>query len=266
MVETTGKGAHRNTMNTCELDRYFRSFLNLENFSGIDDSLNGLQVDNDGKDINKIAFAVDACQESFQLAAQRGAGLLFVHHGLFWGKPLAVKGSLRSRLEILLKHNVALYAVHLPLDQHPEVGNNAALSQLLGLENLEPFGLYHGKKIGYKGVFSKPITIEEAVQRISFMNRPPLGVYPFGNREIHSCGVVSGGAPWEALEAIEDRLDLYITGEMSHSVYHYAWEGKLNMIAGGHYATEVWGVKKVMEKVAHDTGLEVEFLDIPTGL
>jgi len=112
------------------------------------------------------------------------------------------------------------------------VGNNAVLADLLGLEQREPFGMYHEKKIGCKGIFPKPVTIDEAVKRISFMNRPPLGVYPFGRREIRSCAVVSGGAPMEALQAIDEQVDLYITGESSHSVYHYALEGKLNMIAG----------------------------------
>lgn len=253
-------------MTTKQLDTYFRSFLDIEGFYGIDDSLNGLQVDNDGREITKVAFAVDACLESFVLAGQRGAGLLFVHHGLFWGKPVPLTGIMRDRLEVLFKNNIALYGVHLPLDEHPEVGNNAALADLLGLEQREPFGVYHGKKIGYKGIVPHPITIDEAVRRISFMNRPPVGVYPFGKKEIRSCAVVSGGAPMEAFQAIDEQVDLYVTGESSHSVYHHAIEGKLNMIAGGHYSTEVWGVRGVMEKLANEFNMEVEFLDIPTGL
>ncbi|MCA1949011.1 MAG: Nif3-like dinuclear metal center hexameric protein [Treponema sp.] len=253
-------------MTSKQLDAYFRSFLDIEGFSRSDDSVNGLQVDNNGSDIKKVAFAVDASLESFTLAAQRGAGMLFVHHGLLWGKPTALTGIIRTRLQVLFEHNIALYAVHLPLDQHPEVGNNAVLADLLGLEQREPFGLYHDQKIGYKGIFKEPVSIEEAVKRISFMDRPPIGVFPFGKKEIRSCAVVSGGAAMEAFQAVDECLDLYITGESSHSVYHYAIEGKLNMIAGGHYSTEVWGVRRVMEKLANETSLEVEFLDIPTGL
>ncbi|WP_304222896.1 Nif3-like dinuclear metal center hexameric protein [Gracilinema caldarium] len=253
-------------MTSKQLDAYFRSFLDIEGFSRCDDSVNGLQVDNNGSDIKKVAFAVDASLESFTLAAQRGAGMLFVHHGLLWGKPTALTGIMRTRLQVLFENNIALYAVHLPLDQHPEVGNNAVLADLLGLEQREPFGLYHDQKIGYKGIFKEPVSIEEAVKRISFMDRPPIGVFPFGKKEIRSCAVVSGGAPMEAFQAVDEGLDLYITGESSHSVYHYAIEGKLNMIAGGHYSTEVWGVRRVMEKLANETSLEVEFLDIPTGL
>jgi dinuclear metal center YbgI/SA1388 family protein len=251
-------------INTKKLDIFFRRLLDIEGFSGIDSSLNGIQVDNDGSEVQKIAFGVDAGLETFKRAA--GAGLLFVHHGLFWGSPLRIAGNLRGRIQYLLDHNMALYAVHLPLDQHPAVGNNAGLAELLGLKNIEPFGLYHGRKIGYKGSFPEPLGIEEAVKRIGFMDRPPLGVYPFGNNKNLTCAVVSGGAAEEALQAMEEGIDLYVTGEMSHQVYHQCLEGRLNMIAGGHYSTEVWGVRRVMEYCAAELHLDVEFIDVPTGL
>jgi dinuclear metal center YbgI/SA1388 family protein len=165
-----------------------------------------------------------------------------------------------------LDHNIALYAVHLPLDQHPQVGNNAALAALLGIGEPVPFGLYHGRKIGYKGILAQPLSVEEAVKRISFMNRPPLGVYPFGPRESRTAAVVSGVAAEEALDALEEGIDLYVTGEASHAVYHAALEGQLNMIAGGHYSTEVWGVRRVMERCAAELSIETEFIDVPTGL
>jgi dinuclear metal center YbgI/SA1388 family protein len=253
-------------MTVAKLDAYFRSLLDLEGFASVDNSLNGLQVDNDGAAIAKIAFAVDASLETFQQAVDAGAGLLFVHHGLFWGTPLRVAGNHRRRLRFLLDHNLALYAAHLPLDQHPTLGNNAGLAELLGIGPLEPFGEYHGKKIGFKGKLAKALTIEEAVKRISFKDRPPLGVYPFGKRENLSAAVVSGGGAEEALQAMEEGLDLFVTGEASHEIYHQALEGHLNMIAGGHYSTEVWGVRRVMENCAAGLNLETEFIDVPTGL
>jgi dinuclear metal center YbgI/SA1388 family protein len=249
-----------------ELDKFFRGLLDLEGFAGIDSSLNGLQVDNDGGGIRKIAFGVDGSLETFKRAAAAGAGMLFVHHGLFWGSPLRVEGGHRERIKFLLDHNLALYAVHLPLDQHPALGNNAVLAELLGIENPEPFCLYHGRKIGYKGKLAGPLAIDEAVKRISFMDRPPLGVYPFGKKENLSCAVVSGGAASEANQAIEEGIDLYVTGEASHSVYHACLEGGLNMIAGGHYSTEVWGVRRMMEQSASGLQTDVEFIDVPTGL
>ncbi|MDR2376964.1 MAG: Nif3-like dinuclear metal center hexameric protein [Treponema sp.] len=251
---------------TRKLDAYFKSLLDIENFSGIDDSQNGLQVDNNGSEIGKIAFAVDANLETFKYAACRGAGLLFVHHGLLWGDPLRVRGNYRERLKFLMDHNIALYAVHLPLDAHPRLGNNAVLAELVGLKEIQPFGLYHGRKIGYKGVLDPPIPVQEAVKRISFSGRPPLGVFPFGRDLNGTCAVLSGGAPREALQAIEEGIDLYITGEAAHSVYHELQEARLNMIAGGHHSTEVWGVRRVMEHCAAELSAEVEFVDVPTGL
>jgi dinuclear metal center YbgI/SA1388 family protein len=253
-------------MKTPRLDAFFRNLLDIESFASIDPSLNGLQVDNDGAEFGKLAFAVDASLETFKRAAAAGAGLLFVHHGLFWGVPLRVTGGYRERLRVLLDRNLALYAVHLPLDQHPEWGNNAALAEFLGIENPEPFGLYHGRRIGYKGTLAMPLTVEEAVKWISFAGRPPLGVFPFGKKECRTAAVISGGAAGEAVQAIEEGVDLYVTGEASHSVYHQILEGGVNMIAGGHYSTEVWGVRRVMEKCAAELNVDVEFIDVPTGL
>ncbi|MDR1362471.1 MAG: Nif3-like dinuclear metal center hexameric protein [Spirochaetaceae bacterium] len=249
-----------------QLDEFFRNFLKLDDFSGVDNSLNGIQVGNDDSGIRKIAFAVDACLETFKRTAQSGAGMLFVHHGLFWGAPLRIEGILHSRLDFLLKNNIALYAAHLPLDAHCEVGNNAVLSDLLDIRDRQPFGSYHGIKIGFKGRLGTPLTINEAARKISFNGAPPSALYPFGNAENHTCAVISGGAPMEAAQAVEEGIDLYITGESAHSIYHTALEGKLNMIAGGHYATEVWGVRSLMERCKTVLNLDTEFIDAPTGL
>ena len=252
--------------NTAALDTFFRSILDIEGFTNVDTSMNGIQVDNDGCEIKKIVFAVDACLESFKRCASASGNMLFVHHGVFWGSPLAVKGVHRERIRFLLENNIALYAVHLPLDQHPSLGNNAALAELLGIENPEPFGLYHGKKVGYMGKLKKPLTTDEAVKAINFMENTPLGVLPFGKKINESCAVISGGASFEALQALEEGVDLYVTGEIGHSVYHPALEGKMNFIAGGHYATEVWGVRKLMAECAATLNIDTEFINIPTGL
>lgn len=254
------------SVTTSALDRYFRSILEIEEFKTIDSSLNGLQVDNNGEEIRKIVFAVDASLESFIRCAVSGGNLLFVHHGLFWGAALALKGSHRERIQFLLDNNIALYAVHLPLDQHPRLGNNAVLAELLGMEAMEPFGLHHGKKIGYKGKLKKPLTIEEAVKAINYQDRLPLGTYPFGKKLNESCAVISGGAASQTFQALDEDVDLFVTGEIGHTVYHPALEGRINLIAGGHYSTEVWGVRKLMAECAAALNIDVEFIDIPTGL
>lgn len=253
-------------LTTREFDEYIHGLLDIEGFKNIDSSLNGIQVDNDGAELTKIAFGVDASLETFKRAAEAGAGLLFVHHGLFWGAPLALRGGHRERIQFLLERNLALYAVHLPLDQHPALGNNAALAELLGIQDKEPFGLYHGHKIGYKGTLSVPLTVEEAAKRIHFMNRPPLAVFPFGKEKSRTCAVISGGAAGETLQAIEEQVDMYVTGEYSHSVYHHVLEGRMNMVCGGHYSTEVWGVRRMMKECAEKLKIETEFVDVPTGL
>nr|AGS53652.1 FIG137478: hypothetical protein YbgI [uncultured bacterium contig00086] len=251
---------------TKKLDEFFRGLLDLEEFKDADNSLNGIQVDNNGSEFNNIAFAVDACLEAFKRAAEAGAGMIFVHHGLFWGSPLRIEGSHRERIKFLLDNNIALYAVHLPLDQHPRLGNNAALAELLGIRVKEPFGLYHGHKVGYKGILSSPLTVEEAVKKISFMGRAPSGVFPFGKKENLSCAVISGGAAYEALQAIEEGVDLYVSGESAHSLYHQAMESRINIIAGGHYSTEVWGVRRMMDECVNELKADAEFIDLPTGL
>ena len=251
---------------TEKLDAYFRTLLDIDGFSGSDNSLNGLQVDNNGEEIKKIAFAVDASLECFRRASACGAGMLFVHHGLFWGSPLRLKGGLRERIKFLLDNNLSLYGVHLPLDQHPSLGNNAVMAELLGIENPEPFGLYSGRKIGYKGNLSQALSTDEASQRISYMGRPALNLYPFGKDLNYSAAIVSGGAAMDAIQAIDEGVDLFISGEASHSVYHHAMEAKLNIIAGGHYSTEVWGVRRIMETIARQFHIDTEFIDIPTGL
>ena len=252
-------------LTTKNLDAFFRSFLDFNGFAS-DSAMNGIQIDNDGSAVTKIAFGVDAAMETFEHAAAINAGMLFVHHGMFWGSPACIAGNLRNRIKFLLDHNICLYAVHLPLDQHPQFGNNAVLAQLLGLENIEPFGIYHGKKIGFKGTFPKPVTIDEAVQKISFMGRPPAGVFPFGKKDCLTAAAVSGGSSSNARDAIDEGVDLFITGESFHGVYHDCLEAKLNMIAGGHYSTEVWGVQAVMRHCIAELGVEAEFIDIPTGL
>ena len=249
-----------------DFDRLMHEWLSLDDFKGTDNSLNGLQVGKPGRDIRRAAFAVDACLESFKRAAEWKADLLFVHHGLFWGKDTALTGAHYRRIKELLENDLALYAAHLPLDAHPELGNNAGIAELIGLRNLEPFGLYKGVKIGYKGVFAEEKSLDEVAELLCGGKRNCLGVLPFGPDTIKSAGIVSGGAAEEVLDAIAESLDLYITGDSSHSYYHQSLESRINVIFGGHYITEIWGVKRLAEKLKKSTEIETIFLDIPTGL
>lgn len=253
-------------MDIKEFDAWCRSFLEIEGLRNIDDSLNGLQIGRSPAPLKKAVFAVDACLESMRRAREKNADLLFVHHGLFWGQAARIEGPLLEKIKLFLESDIALYACHLPLDKHPEAGNNAVLAAKLRLGRIEPFGQYHGISIGCSGVLPSPLSIREIVETILPDGTKPRLVIPAGPASISTVAIVSGGAPFEAMQAFGKGIDLFITGEPSHSVYHSVIENKLNFIAAGHYATEVWGVKAVAERLARETGIETEFLDIPTGL
>jgi dinuclear metal center YbgI/SA1388 family protein len=253
-------------MELLDFDRWCRSFLEIDALSRVDDSLNGVQVGRSGGPIELVAFAVDACAESIRRAQAAGAQLLFVHHGLFWGKASRVEGPLLGRMRLLLGADMALYACHLPLDRHPEVGNNAVLARRMGLVDLVGFGEYHGIEIGLRGRLDPPLGLEEIAHRVLPDGSRPLTLIPGAKAEPETVAVVSGGAAMEALQAIGSGIDLFVTGESSHSVYHSVVEAGLGFLAAGHYATEVWGVKAVAERLARETGLKTLFIDLPTGL
>ena len=253
-------------MDIGDFDRFVRDVLEIDRIDPSDVALNGLQVGRRGRELKKIAFAVDACMESFRRAVDVEADLLFVHHGLFWGKPYRLVGTLYERVRFLIENDLALYAVHLPLDMHPLYGNNAGIAGRLGLKEVEPFGEYHGIKIGLKGNLSQPRVIDELVQLVSSDNSKPLGILPFGPERIKRVGIVSGGASEMVRQAVSEGLDLYITGDASHTVYHEALESCINVIFAGHYATETWGVRLFKGKVESELGVETCFIDIPTSL
>lgn len=253
-------------MTTDELNQYFYNLLEIRNFAEADPSQNGLQVDNSGKEVRKAAFAVDACMETIKRAAELGADMLFVHHGLFWGKSTLITGIHYKRIKALIDNDIALYAVHLPLDAHPRYGNNVGLAERLNLQELRPFGTWKKMQIGLFGSFEQDISLDEAVRRLCPDGEKILNILPFGKSKIKTAGIISGGGADEIHEAAALGLDLYITGEIKHSVYHTSLENKINVIAGGHYQTETVGVQLVAEKLARDCGLEVCFIDVPTGM
>jgi dinuclear metal center YbgI/SA1388 family protein len=259
------KPAYNRAMTLLEFDRWVRSILAIDETHGRDRSLNGIQIGPDHRVIKKIAFAVDASLAGFQRAAREGADLLFVHHGLFWGVPLALRGSHYERIHFAMEKELSLYAVHLPLDMHDELGNNAGMAALLGLENLEPFGDYNGLKIGWKGTLpqaSSPMDIMKGL----WGNTQDMSLLDFGPEKVTSIGIVSGGASREVEQAVDEKLDLYITGEPSHQTYHYCLEQGINVIAAGHYATETFGVKLMAQRVKQELGIDSIFIDLPTGL
>lgn len=251
-----------------EFDKYFRDFLHIEDY-GADVSKNGIQIQNslpDSKEIKKIAFAVDACLATVTKAAELGADMLFVHHGLFWGGCEPLVGTVYGRVAPFIKNDIALYACHIPLDANDTCGNNFGLAKRIGLKNLERFGTWRGMVSGVKGELEKPVSFDQLVNMTMNPGEKPLSQLAFGKKEIRTVGIISGGGAGDVWQAIAAGLDAYITGEMEHSLYHYIMESKMNVLAMGHYQSETIGVQLVAEKVKKELGVETVFIDCPTEL
>jgi dinuclear metal center YbgI/SA1388 family protein len=230
-----------------------------------DKSLNGLQVAN-AKDITTIAFAVDVSTESISAAAQHKAELLIVHHGLFWGTEKRVTGALYHRLAALIKNDIALYAVHLPLDSHPVLGNNAKLAALLKLKPAGNFAEYHGALIGKKAALPAPMPLTQFVQKVNRALSTRSFVAAYGPPKIHSVGIVSGGGSFALDEIKELGIDVLLTGETEHSAIPIAKELGINVIFAGHYLTETLGLQALASHLKKKLKIPTIFLDIPTGL
>jgi dinuclear metal center YbgI/SA1388 family protein len=250
-------------MDRDKLVRYLDEYLQTESIS--DSSNNGLQVEGTSH-VSKLAFAVDAGLAAFQRAMDAGAQMLIVHHGLFWGKPLMLTGIHHHRIKTLFEADLSLYASHLPLDFHPEIGNNATLAKWLGLAEIKEFGEYKGAPAGLAGKLPTPISLPEfAAQVENILGEPLVRVWPFGSGAVKRVGIVSGGAAFLIDQAADAGLDVYLTGELSHNYYHQARELCLNVVYGGHYATETAGLKALAEHLEAEFGLATEFLELPTG-
>lgn len=249
-------------VNRDKLTGYLDDYLKISEIKDV--SNNGLQVEGAEK-VHKVAFAVDACLDAFVKAHAAGAQMLVTHHGLFWGEPLMLRGIHRRRAAFLLKHNISLYSVHLPLDVHPEVGHNVQLARLLGLEVTGTFGEYHGVILGVVGKTKEPVTLDELVQTLQEKLAANMTVLNYGPRQIERVGIISGGAASMVDQAADAGVDLFLTGEPSHSAFHQIAERGLNVVYGGHYATETLGLKALSAHLEEKFDLQTQFLDIPTG-
>jgi dinuclear metal center YbgI/SA1388 family protein len=243
--------------------RHCDRLLQTRRFADWEGALNGLQVENRGR-VTRIAAAVDARLATVQMAVAARADLLLVHHGLFWGTARPWTGSRGRLFRALLDHNLAVYSSHLPLDAHPHLGNNARLAAALGLRRLHPFFLEKGRHIGLKA--TTRVGRDTLAQRLATATgREPI-VLPGGPQVCRSVGVVSGGAGSELRRAAEEGVDTLVTGEGPHWTHALADELGLNVLYGGHYATETFGVKALAEHLSRRFQVPWVFLDYPTGL
>jgi dinuclear metal center YbgI/SA1388 family protein len=246
-----------------EITRYADEFLRIADVRDWDNALNGLQVENAGT-VSKIGAAVDCSTRTFDAAAERGVDLLLVHHGLFWAGLQPVTGAFRRQITKLLERNIALYSSHLPLDVHPLVGNNAQLATALRLENPEPFLAMKGSLVGLKAQAN--LTRTELHQRLNDSLGEQARLFPFGPEQPRVIGVITGGAGGELHQVAAEGVDTFITGEAPHWAAVAAEELGVNLLLGGHYATETFGVKALAAHLGDRFGLPWEFLSAPTGL
>lgn len=246
-----------------EIVRFADEMLRVSEIEDYPNALNGLQIENSGE-VTKIGAAVDASAATFQMAIAREIDLLVVHHGFFWPGLRAITGASFRMLKLALEKNLALYSAHLPLDFHPEIGNNSLLAKALGLTNTKPFLTSKGQALGLQSETS--LRRDELLAKLEESLGGPVRGIGAGPMETKRIGLITGGAGDEIYEAAREGVDTYITGEAPHWAAVAAEDLGLNLFLGGHYATETFGVKALAEKLADRFDLRWEFLDHPTGL
>jgi len=237
--------------------------LRTANTGDYDGAVNGLEVENSGS-ITRIAAAVDASLATVKLAINAKADLLVVHHGLFWSPSHPWTGRKYELICRLIENDIAVYSSHLPLDAHPRLGNNARLCTALGLKKLKPFFSSHGQKIGLQTATA--IFRDELASRVARATGQRPLVIPAGPKICRRIGVVTGGAGSDLKLAAAEGVDTFITGEGPHWTYAMAEELGINVLYGGHYATETFGVKALAAHLSQQFRVPWVFLDHPTGL
>jgi dinuclear metal center YbgI/SA1388 family protein len=245
-----------------EITAFCDELLNIASFE--DYGPNGLQVPG-ASEVTKVATGVSANLELLRAAIDSGAQLVLTHHGLLWGEELsALSVPMAARLRALLCVDASLAAYHLPPDAHPEIGNNALLRDALGLEpDDRPFGQAKGSAVGVIGRAREPIELDELRRRLGeAVGQEPLA-FDSGPERISTVGIVTGGGSFAIHEAGQLGLDALVTGEPSEPVMGEAREYAVHFLAGGHYATETFGIRRLGELVADRFSVEHEFIDVP---
>jgi dinuclear metal center YbgI/SA1388 family protein len=243
--------------------RYLDELLDARAFE--DYGPNGLQVPG-AAEVTKVVTAVSAHQELFERAVGAGAQLVLCHHGIFWGSRNGpIDERMKRRLKTLFDADVSLAAYHLPLDAHAEVGNNALICRALGFEPAEPFADSHGKSIGWIGrADGAGVPVAELLDRArTAFGRDDVLHFPGDREPVRSIGVVSGGGDGYFGEAIERGVDAFVSGEASEPAMADARESGVHFIAGGHWASETFGVRRLGDILAERFGVEHEFAEIP---
>ena len=251
-------------MDRKELVDYLDRYLQIEEIA--DYGPQGLQVETDNLEIKRIALAVDVSLEIIETAVSWDADMLLVHHGILWRSVEKIAGPLGARVRAMMKHGLNLYAAHLPLDAHPEVGNNAVLAKMFDV-NVETWWCTPtGTPIGVLGTVIKPVSIDELADSVNQQLYTEATVLAHGSTQVHKVAILSGFGADKVAEVKAMGADTYLTGETSHANYWAASDYGMNVIFAGHYATETVGVQALGQHLADKFGLEVQFFDFPTTM
>ena len=247
-----------------EIVSYLDKELNTASILDHQGAFNGLQLANSSGKISRVIAAVDASLPVIEAVAAEGGGLLIVHHGMFWQGVQPVTGAFYRKLKISMEADLAIYSSHLPLDIHPEWGNNILLARAIKLQKPLPFLDYRGSFMGLRGEWQgrRGLLVEILESFVS----GSVHVCPGGPDLISKIGIITGGAGSEVVKVAAVGVDTFITGEGPHWSYPLAQELGVNLIYCGHYASETTGVKALAAGLAHHFGIQWTFTDLPTGL
>ena len=246
-----------------QIVRYLDRYLRVREIEDWPNALNGLQIENSGR-ITKIGAAVDVSTPVLSEAANKDVDFLLVHHGSFWPGLQPVTGALYRQLKLTLENDIALYSAHLPLDIHPKVGNNTQLATTLGLKSTISCFEEKGQLIGLKARVS--ISREELIRKLRRALASSVKTFNFGPKKTRTIGIVTGGAGSEIYRVAEEKIDTFITGEAPHWAAVAAEELGINLLLGGHYATETFGVKALAAHLARRFKISYAFIHCPTGI
>ncbi|TDU81703.1 dinuclear metal center YbgI/SA1388 family protein [Prosthecobacter fusiformis] len=252
-------------MNLTDLSHYLDTTLRIRELPDYSNAVNGLQLANRKGEITRIAAAVDATLPVVKKAIATGADMLIVHHGMFWSGLQPWTGATFERMRLAIENDLAIYSVHLPLDVHPQLGNNAQIAKAMQLVPGGNFLDYKGMPVGVTCELVMPL--DEVVSRFTeALGGSRVHLCAGGPQSTRKIGICSGGSGSEVAAAAKAGVDTFITGEGPHWSYTLAEELGINVLYGGHYATETFGVKALAQHLQAQFSLPWEFVDHPTGL
>jgi dinuclear metal center YbgI/SA1388 family protein len=246
-----------------EVVHYTDEYLRIREIEDWANALNGLQIQNSGR-VTKIGASVDVSTRVLTQATNQNVDLLIVHHGLFWPGLQSVTGPLHRQMRIAFENDVAVYSAHLPLDLHRVVGNNAQLAAALGWKRTKPFFQEKGQLVGLRTQSTQSRT--EIAGKLTKAVGGPVKAFNFGPKQTSAIGIITGAAGSEIYRVAQENIDTFITGEAPHWAAVAAEELGINLLLGGHYATETFGVKALAAHLSKRFKIPWTFIDCPTGL